>query len=364
MRILGWVLVFLVFFSSLSMAEEPVKVAILPFNIHAPQDLSYVREGIQDMLTTRLFTPGKVETIDPEVVREALAELKTPLTRETARKLGEKLGVDYVLYGSVSVFGNTVSLDAELLPVKAEKSPITLYTQVEGLGGVIPELARFAKRSRAYILGEPFVPEPVSQARVERAPAPTSSTPVYRSPVRPPEETPAKATATPVPPSKLHPEKLVRVAPPPAAAPETSPPPATQAPKTPPVHYVDEDQWPDYPPSEEALPPVKQSSPPVAPVIEERPPEKKKKSFLRRLASKLWPFGKKEKEVKLSEVPPPPPPPPPAYEAPATSPPVSGAATPPTTPPAGSPQPPTAPPPQGTVSASPAPPAAETWQWY
>jgi hypothetical protein len=37
-----------------SAAETAKKVAILPFEINAPEDLSYLREGIMDMLASRI----------------------------------------------------------------------------------------------------------------------------------------------------------------------------------------------------------------------------------------------------------------------------------------------------------------------
>ncbi len=362
---------------SLAWAGAPKKVAVVPFKVNASQDLSYVRDGIQDMLTTRLFAPGKVETVDPALVKKALAEVGEPLTREKARALGEKLGVDFVLFGSVSVFGKMVSVDAELLPVKEARPPITLYTQVEDLGEVIPALARFAKRSRAYILGEEIPEEAVAVKPPEVKSAslspPVSPPAPVSSPVSPPAASPAK----------MHPEKLVEVSPPSVSTPSGSAPQASSPTRSgvPPVHYADEDQWPDYPPPEESLPPVREearasrppaAAPPVAspqpPLVNPQPapvsPEKpRKKSLLRRIGSKLWPFGKKEKEVKLSEVPPPPPPPPPppGTSAPQTPQGYASAPQPPTAPPPQypAPQPPTAPP-QGTA----APSGGETWQWY
>ncbi|RUM87023.1 MAG: hypothetical protein DSZ24_07205, partial [Thermodesulfatator sp.] len=246
-------------------AAYPKRVAVVPFKVNASQDLAYVREGIQDMLTTRLFAPGQVETVDPALVKKTLAKLGKPFTLEKARALGEKLGVDYVLFGSVSVFGENVSVDAELLPIKEARSPITLYTEVKGLGEVIPTLAEFAKRSRDYILGKAAPEEAVAVT------APPPSTPVSSAPPTPP-------SPQPVSPARMHPDKLVALSPPPAV-PATSYPSsgtpsypssgassassASQRSGVPPTTYADVDQWPDYPP---------ENLPPTAPSAAPRPP--------------------------------------------------------------------------------------------
>ena len=62
----------LLFTAAGSAAETAKKVAILPFEINAPKDLSYLREGIMDMLASRISWEGKVEVIEEQLVKEAL----------------------------------------------------------------------------------------------------------------------------------------------------------------------------------------------------------------------------------------------------------------------------------------------------
>ena len=47
-----------------SFAKKPEKVAVLPFTMNAERDLSFLREGILDMLASRLFWKDKVMVIE------------------------------------------------------------------------------------------------------------------------------------------------------------------------------------------------------------------------------------------------------------------------------------------------------------
>ncbi len=370
-------LLFFWFCSATFVQAATIKVAVLPFKINAPHDLSYVREGIQDMLSTRLYVPGKVVVIDETEVKRALRNFSGPLNEKTARQIGEKLGADYVVFGSLTTFGQKASLDAKLVPVRGDKPPLALYVSTDTLDDLIPKLADFASQGVAYIEGRPVrqqmmasYPQTPSYPQASSYAPQAPSTSGYAS-APPVSQAPnAVADATPQDINKMHPERVFRTqGPPPApavtarAAAPSQPAPQAPAQKEQEVRaskykYSDIDPWPDYPPEEEDLAPL---------IIENKKKEKpkthkKKKSFW----SKLWPgnwFGKDEEEkiITPSESVPPPPPPPgyraQAPKAPQGSYPPPPPPPPPQSPPAygGSPSYQTAPPP---------PPSGKTWEWY
>ena len=150
-----------------SAAEPPKKVAILPFQMNAPEDLHYLQEGIMDMLASRLAWEDKVEVIDKQVVKEALANYPGSLNESAARQLGSNLGVDYVLFGSLTVFGESVSIDGKMVPLKGDNPPVTVYAQTKGLSEVIPRINEFAQNINSKIFGRgtPAVAAPPEQPR-------------------------------------------------------------------------------------------------------------------------------------------------------------------------------------------------------
>jgi TolB-like protein len=136
-----------------SAAEEVQKVAILPFQMNAPEDLNYLREGIMDMFASRLAWEGKVEVMEKQVVKDALTGHQGPLNESAAREVGSKLGVDYVLFGSLTVFGESVSIDAKMVALQEDNPPVTVYAQTKGLSEVIPRINDFAQEINNKIFG-------------------------------------------------------------------------------------------------------------------------------------------------------------------------------------------------------------------
>ena len=123
-------IILLVFVSiSSASAAEPARVLILPFNIHADKDLAYLKKGVADMLASRLALKDKVVVVD-----SADSSLKTEQIPETidaaaALALGAKSASDYVLFGSLTVFGNSISTDASFFDIH-QKQPLLTFSWV------------------------------------------------------------------------------------------------------------------------------------------------------------------------------------------------------------------------------------------
>jgi len=60
------------FFSrnSLTLAEDPKKLAILSFTMNADRDLTFLQNGIMDMLGSRLAWKDRVEVIEKGAVKK------------------------------------------------------------------------------------------------------------------------------------------------------------------------------------------------------------------------------------------------------------------------------------------------------
>jgi TolB-like protein len=132
------------------LCSQPKKVAVIPFSIESPQDLGFLQNGLFNMLFSRLSDPGKVDVLDRETVEKALAkarefgEIKGSLTESKARILGADMGVDYILFGSLTHFGESVSLDARMVDMTGEKPTLTFFKQSNQMGDVIPMVNTFS----------------------------------------------------------------------------------------------------------------------------------------------------------------------------------------------------------------------------
>ena len=130
------------------------KVAILPFLIHSQENLDYLREGIHDILTSRITVEGRIVVIERSIVERALYEEKPMRLDETAAtKIGMRAGADYIVLGSLTKIGNYISLDARLISLTEEKPPLTAFTQHKGIDDVMVKIGDFAQDIGYKILG-------------------------------------------------------------------------------------------------------------------------------------------------------------------------------------------------------------------
>lgn len=132
---------------------EAYKVAILPFKINAAEDLTYLQEGILDMLTSRIAWEDKILVIEKDLCRKAYERYDGNIKEETARKIGHELGANYVLFGSITIFGNSASLDAKIVDLKGRRPAVTVYEYSRGMDGIIPKINEFATSINDKIFG-------------------------------------------------------------------------------------------------------------------------------------------------------------------------------------------------------------------
>ena len=137
-------LLFTFFQGSASLAKGPKKVAILPFNMNAERDLTFLQEGIMDMLASRLAWKGEVELREKGIVKKKVAQFQGPINKEKAILIGKALEMDYVIIGSLTVFGESVSIDAIILDVEKGEAMVTAFNQSKGMDEVIPTVNQFA----------------------------------------------------------------------------------------------------------------------------------------------------------------------------------------------------------------------------
>jgi TolB-like protein len=150
---------FLLGFPAISAAQardtvKIYKVAILPFLIHSQENIDYVREGIYDMLSSRITAEGRIEIIERTTVEQALyQERPMRLDESAAMKIGMRVGADYIVLGSLTKIGDYISLDARLISITEDKPPLGVYTQHKGLDDVMVKIGDFAQDIGYKILG-------------------------------------------------------------------------------------------------------------------------------------------------------------------------------------------------------------------
>ena len=175
---------FLLLASGLLWAKDNKTVAVLPFTVHSAENIDYVKQGVWDMLSSRISASDKIEVIGKDIVLEALKKSDAKeLTLAGVYGLGKKMNVDYVVWGSITKIGNSFSLDGKLVDVAASKSPVGIFTQSQGMDELIPKINDFAQRIDAHILGTalPGSSQPVSASAPSPAPSQQAQPPSRES---------------------------------------------------------------------------------------------------------------------------------------------------------------------------------------
>ena len=145
-------------------AEESRPFAVLPFTVHGPDKYAHLGPGIQSMLNSRLSWEGKFIPLD----KARLTDAAEPDSVEAAVQDLDKLGVDYLIWGSVTILGDDCSLDIQALERGKELWARGVQTTVNEL---IPTLEQAAKDINAEV----FLRQPPAPTAAAAAAAPQSN---------------------------------------------------------------------------------------------------------------------------------------------------------------------------------------------
>ena len=104
-------------------AKDKTIVAVLPFSVHSAENIDYVRQGVGDMLSSRISVNEKIEVISRDATLAALKETGgKELTLADVTALGKKLNADFVVWGSITKIGSSLSIDGKLIDIAAAKT--------------------------------------------------------------------------------------------------------------------------------------------------------------------------------------------------------------------------------------------------
>lgn len=128
------------------------KVAILPLQINADEDIEYMSRGMMDMLVSRMTYGNQISIVEQHLVNHALAkEQPGLLTKAKIKKIGDALGAEYVVFGSLSKIGDQVSMDVHVLNVLQDGMSTPAFSRGVGLDEVIPMINLLAQDVREAI---------------------------------------------------------------------------------------------------------------------------------------------------------------------------------------------------------------------
>lgn len=99
-----------------SIADEIRKIAIFPFEIHTRTNAASLQEAIDKGLPAELLKSKFIEVLDRDAILSAIRGKR--LDDATALSVGKALGADLVIMGSLSEFGEVISIDARVIDIR------------------------------------------------------------------------------------------------------------------------------------------------------------------------------------------------------------------------------------------------------
>jgi outer membrane protein insertion porin family len=126
-----------------AIAQEEIRVVVLPFEVHGPERLDYLGEQIRELVEKQLGNEG-LTVMDSGGLLEGL-----PGTEEASlnrlRKLGIRVGADGVIWGSFTQIGKRYSLDVKVIDSYGDAPPQPVYVEGEGLETLLNSVQRLAR---------------------------------------------------------------------------------------------------------------------------------------------------------------------------------------------------------------------------
>lgn len=108
MRFSMCLLLLVLLFPAQALAAKTTYV-VLPFTVNGPDNFTYLERSIPQMLTSRLYAKGEVEAAtDVPAAQKAVSDAGA------ADRARAALKADYVVYGTVTVMGDSYSLDVRV----------------------------------------------------------------------------------------------------------------------------------------------------------------------------------------------------------------------------------------------------------
>ncbi len=145
-------------FPVMGFGAERVRVMVLPFEIHAQQNLEYLKDQVPQLIERHMERDGAT-IVKPEI---ATATSGKELTIEAVRSLGSQKSADVVIWGSLTWLGQNFSLDARMVDVSTDKQPASFFSEGEG----VENLPAAVKSLSDAISSKLFRREKIAEVRV------------------------------------------------------------------------------------------------------------------------------------------------------------------------------------------------------
>ncbi|MBF0233761.1 MAG: VCBS repeat-containing protein [Desulfamplus sp.] len=134
---------------------EVKRIAVFPFEVMAKEDAGFIGKGMGKMLCSRIAADDKIEVrcLDRLPSEYGLDLSGSEILKKIAG-ITELHGVDFILTGTVTIAGDSVSSDAKLVEVIQPEQPKYITVSGTGMGDIMNHALAISEKARAAINGQ------------------------------------------------------------------------------------------------------------------------------------------------------------------------------------------------------------------
>jgi len=160
-----------------AVAEEAVRIALLPVVVHSAENPGYLRQGLADMLASRFEQLGTFDVVQVEDPAKATTQLSDALA------VGRSVEADFVLFGSFTRFGSGASLDMQAAatdPAGDGEILRQIFVHSGSIGDVIPDLDSVVGKVTRFAVSDFRAATPAAVSESGASGAASAATPELR----------------------------------------------------------------------------------------------------------------------------------------------------------------------------------------
>ena len=114
-------------------------IAIIPFETNSKKDLTFIQNGVLQMLRSRLMWKGQVQIMPRSRIDQALSGMSIPMTNQSVLAFGKKTGADYVITGGITEFSGAFSVDTKVYDLEKQIF-LTFFSQAKDINAMITQV--------------------------------------------------------------------------------------------------------------------------------------------------------------------------------------------------------------------------------
>ncbi|MDI6776701.1 MAG: outer membrane protein assembly factor BamA [Syntrophales bacterium] len=115
-------------------AEDVKKIALFPFDIYSKANATNLRKAIHAGIAAELQKLKFIQLIESEIILKTIEGKR--INEKLAITVGKDTGATFVIMGSLSEFGEMISVDARIIDIRQEKALSPIFVQGKGLANI------------------------------------------------------------------------------------------------------------------------------------------------------------------------------------------------------------------------------------